>query len=71
LGDSLSINSQQEMPYGQLPAAGQAGLLASVPGIQIYEFRGGAGSWFGTQILGIIVTFFTVGDLLPVRRRPG
>ena len=29
-------------------------------GTQIYQFRGGAASWFGTQILGIVITICTI-----------
>jgi uncharacterized membrane protein YjgN (DUF898 family) len=33
----------------------------AAPGTQIYQFRGGAASWFGTQILGVLITVFTLG----------
>lgn len=35
------------------------------PGVQIYQFRGGAASWFGTQILGVLITVCTLGICYP------
>ncbi|WP_253904239.1 DUF898 family protein [Arthrobacter sp. Br18] len=31
----------------------------------IYQFRGGAATWFGTQLLGVLVTVFTLGICAP------
>ena len=45
-------------------------LLWPRPGTQIYQFRGCAASWFGTQILGVLITV-SPGNLLPLRHRPG
>jgi uncharacterized membrane protein YjgN (DUF898 family) len=65
----LSINSEQVLPHGQMPAASQSTMVAAdvgaVPGVQIYQFRGGAGTWFGTQILGVLITICTVGICYP------
>ncbi|RNL51396.1 DUF898 family protein [Arthrobacter oryzae] len=33
--------------------------------MQIYSFRGGAASWFGTQILGVLITVCTLGICYP------
>ena len=65
----MSINSEQVLPYGQMPAASPSTIVAAdagaVPGVQIYQFRGGAGTWFGTQILGVLITICTVGICYP------
>lgn len=61
----MSINDQPDTAYGQLPSGGPNGIQAIGPGIQIYQFRGGAASWFGTQILGIIITVCTIGICYP------
>lgn len=72
----MSTNNEQFMDNAQPQAYGQAmmpsqtpGALAvpggPVPGVQLYQFRGGAGSWFGTQILGLIVTVCTLGICYP------
>ena len=37
----------------------------TVPEAQIYQFRGGAGSWFGTQILAALITICTIGICYP------
>lgn len=47
---------------GQQCVASGAG---TVPGTQIYAFRGGASSWFGTQILGVLITVCTLGICYP------
>lgn len=61
----MSVNNQPEMTYGQLPPAGPHGIAAAGAGTQIYQFRGGAASWFGTQILGIVITNCTIGICYP------
>jgi uncharacterized membrane protein YjgN (DUF898 family) len=65
----LSINNEQVSAYGQMPAAGPGTMVAAgtgtVPGVQIYQFRGGAASWFGTQILGVLITICTLGLCYP------
>lgn len=72
----MSTNNEQLTTSGQPQAYGQAmmpvqtpGALAApggyVPGVPLYQFRGGAGSWFGTQILGLIVTVCTLGICYP------
>ncbi|WP_160665509.1 DUF898 domain-containing protein [Pseudarthrobacter sp. ATCC 49987] len=38
---------------------------ATVPGVKIYQFSGGAASWFGTQILGVLITICTIGTCYP------
>lgn len=37
----------------------------AVPGVKIYQFSGGAASWFGTQILGVLITICTIGICYP------
>jgi uncharacterized membrane protein YjgN (DUF898 family) len=66
----LTINNEQVAAYGQMPTAGPGGTLiaadaGTVPGVQIYQFRGGAGSFFGTQILGLLITICTLGICYP------
>jgi uncharacterized protein DUF898 len=64
-GDSLSI-SQQPGVYGQPVFGAQPGAMGlPVPGTQIYQFRGGAGTWFGTQILVALITILTFGICYP------
>ena len=41
-------------PIGQIP-----------PGVRIMEFRGGAATWFGTQVLGVLITVVTLGICYP------
>jgi uncharacterized membrane protein YjgN (DUF898 family) len=53
------------MAYGKLPAAAPNGIAVAAPGTQIYQYRGGAASWFGTQILGVLITVFTLGTFYP------
>ncbi|ACL42039.1 hypothetical protein Achl_4088 (plasmid) [Pseudarthrobacter chlorophenolicus A6] len=67
--EQLNTNGQPQA-YGQAmvpvqPNAAQAVPAGYVPGSQIYQFRGGAGSWFGTQILGILITVVTLGFCYP------
>lgn len=80
MGDFLSINNKLALPYGQTPVAGPGPIVATgagaVPGAQIHQFRGGAASWFGTQILGLLITFCTFGvcyafAVVLVERWPG
>jgi hypothetical protein len=65
----LSINNELVLPYGQTPAAGPDPMVATgagtISGVQIYQFRGGAASWFGTQILGVLITICTIGICYP------
>jgi hypothetical protein len=63
LGDPLTINNQPGMA-GQMPVSGP-NVAAAVPATQIYQFRGGAASWFGTQILGVLITVCTFGICYP------
>lgn len=66
LGDSLSVSNNEALAYGQIPATGSGSLVAGpVSGGQIYQFRGGAASWFGTQILGVLITVCTLGICYP------
>ncbi len=55
----MSIN-QHQMTSGQ---AGDAPKMeiSSIAGSGIYEFRGGAVTWFGTQLLGALFTVCTLG----------
>ena len=39
--------------------------VGTVPGAKIYKFSGGAASWFGTQILGVLITICTIGICYP------
>ncbi|WP_240629921.1 DUF898 domain-containing protein [Specibacter cremeus] len=60
----------QSPPLPPAPPAAIAPLpgnpLHVIPaGVQIHEFRGGAATWFGTQILGVLVTVFTLGICYP------
>ena len=48
------------MDYRKLPAAAPKGIALAAPDTKIYQFRGGAASWFGTQILGVLITLFTL-----------
>jgi uncharacterized membrane protein YjgN (DUF898 family) len=52
-----------------MPAAGHGTVVAAGPGtvsgVLIYQFRGGAASWFGTQILGVLITICTLGLCYP------
>ncbi|WP_411734089.1 DUF898 family protein [Paeniglutamicibacter sp.] len=44
---------------------GVAALGNFPPGTSIFEFRGGAATWFGTQLLGMAITIFTLGICYP------
>ncbi len=35
------------------------------PGTAVFQFRGGAATWFGTQILGVLITLVTLGICYP------
>jgi len=35
------------------------------PGTPIFQFRGGAANWFGTQLLGLLITIGTLGICYP------
>lgn len=72
----MTTNHEPVAAYGQAPAYGLMPMAVqapdamavpggTVPGVQIYQFRGGAGSWFGTQILGVLITVFTFGICYP------
>lgn len=61
LGDPLTINNQPA--FGQVPSF--SGYAPSGAGSQIYQFRGGAASWFGTQLLGAIIIICTLGICYP------
>lgn len=39
--------------------------MPHLPAQQIYVFRGGAATWFGTQLLGVLITVLTVGICYP------
>lgn len=77
LGDFLSINNEQAPVFEQAPTAEPGSTLAAgtgntvatgngdASGIQIYRFTGGAASWFGTQILGLLITVCTLGICYP------
>ncbi|MCP9000845.1 hypothetical protein NFC73_14085 [Pseudarthrobacter sp. RMG13] len=58
----MTINNQPA--YGQYPSPGAHGTPA-VAGGQIYQFRGGAASWFGTQLLGALIIICTLGICYP------
>ena len=65
----MSISKEQDSLYGRVPAAGHGTIATAgggtVPGAQIYQFRGGAASFFGTQILGVLITICTLGICYP------
>ncbi|MEC5179480.1 DUF898 family protein [Arthrobacter sp. CG_A4] len=65
----MSINKEHVSAYGQMPVADSGTMAATgagaVTGVQIYQFRGGAASWFGTQILGVLITICTIGICYP------
>lgn len=68
MGDFLlTINTNQAEQYGKGPAAGA--VTPPPPGpapfAQIYTFRGGAANYFGTMILGVLITVCTVGICYP------
>jgi uncharacterized membrane protein YjgN (DUF898 family) len=63
LGDPLTTNNQPA--YGQYPSPGAYGITPAGAGGQIYQFRGGAASWFGTQLLGAIIIICTLGICYP------
>jgi hypothetical protein len=47
------------------PGPGTAALGGIPPGAPIFVFRGGAATWFGTQLLGVLITVLTVGICYP------
>ena len=49
--------------YGQMPSSPV--YATAGPGSQIYQFRGGAASWFGTQLLCLIIIICTLGICYP------
>jgi hypothetical protein len=69
LGDSLSTNKAQDSMHGQMPAAGPSATTGAgagtVPKAQPRQFNGGAASFFGTQILGVLITICTLGICYP------
>lgn len=50
-------------PENAVPLQGVA--VAVPPGGKLYSFDGGAATWFGTQILGVLVTVLTLGICYP------
>lgn len=52
-----------------MPTTGNGPVMTTgagvVSGSQIYQFRGGAGSLFGAQILGLLITVLTLGICYP------
>ncbi|MET3165553.1 DUF898 family protein [Arthrobacter sp. UYEF10] len=63
----MSINKEHASAYRQMPVAEAGSMVApgAVTAAQIYQFRGGAASWFGTQILGVLITICTIGICYP------
>ena len=65
----MSVSNNEALAYGEAPAAGNSSLVGAgagpVAGYQIYEFRGGAASWFGAQILGVLIMVCTLGICYP------
>ncbi|MFC0457646.1 DUF898 family protein [Arthrobacter liuii] len=57
----MTINSQPA--FGQVPSS--TGYARSGAGNQIYQFRGGAASWLGTQLLGAVIVICTLGICYP------
>lgn len=54
-------------PGGAMAAApvAQMGMVRAIPGAPMYRFTGGAASFLGMQILGILVTVCTLGICYP------
>ena len=50
--------------FGAVPGM-QMGMIRAVPGAPMYRFTGGAASFLGVQILGFLVTVFTLGICYP------
>lgn len=65
----MSINNEKISSYGQMPTVNPGTMVSAgvgtVPGAKIYKFSGGAASWFGTQILGVLITICTIGICYP------
>ncbi|MDJ0355467.1 DUF898 family protein [Paenarthrobacter sp. PH39-S1] len=59
----MSIN-QHQMTSGQAGGAPKTE-ISSIAGSGIYEFRGGAATWFGTRLLGALITVCTLGICYP------
>ena len=58
-------NAVQAANAVQVQQTAQASHQQHPAGLQIYEFRGGAATWFGTQLLGALITALTLGICYP------
>jgi uncharacterized membrane protein YjgN (DUF898 family) len=57
----------QQQHFAAPPAAYSqpAHHAVGIPGAPIFQFRGGAATWFGTQLLGLLITIGTLGICYP------
>lgn len=55
----------QPFDTGVSSSAAALPVITPVPGAAMYRFTGGAASWFGVQLLGVLVTVFTLGICYP------
>ncbi|MFJ6417322.1 DUF898 family protein [Paeniglutamicibacter sp. NPDC091659] len=60
----MSINKDNYPPMPGAPT-GMQQVGALPPGTAVFQFRGGAATWFGTQILGLLITIMTLGICYP------
>lgn len=54
-----------EMNGNNYPPMSGAPMGSLPPGTAVFQFRGGAATWFGTQILGVLITLVTLGICYP------
>ncbi|MBG0740655.1 DUF898 family protein [Paeniglutamicibacter antarcticus] len=60
----MSTN-QYQITSGKTAGGASGTDISSISGSGIYEFRGSAASWFGTQLLGVLITVCTLGICYP------
>lgn len=60
-----SAQYPQPMGYQQAMAPTLSPGIQPVPGAPMYRFDGGAASWFFVQLIGVIITIFTLGLCYP------
>lgn len=54
-----------EMNGNNYPPMSGAPMGSLPPGTAVFQFRGGAATWFGTQILDVLITLVTLGICYP------
>ncbi len=54
-----------EMNGNNYPPMSGAPMGSLPPGTAVFQFRGRAATWFGTQILGVLITLVTLGICYP------